>query len=81
MGLARVLEGSERGEVVAGRFVPEGTRVSLTQYSAYRSSLNFKSPETFLPERWLAGNPEFASDRREVVQSFSSDRETASASI
>jgi cytochrome P450 len=71
MGLARVLEGSERGEVVAGRFVPEGTRVSLTQYSAYRSPLNFKSPERFIPERWLAGNPEFASDRREVVQSFS----------
>lgn len=43
--------------------------VYLTQYSAYRSPLNFRDPDQFRPERWL-GDPYFASDDFAVVQPF-----------
>lgn len=43
--------------------------VYVTQYSAYRSLSNFKSPDEFRPERWL-GDPVFASDNLAVVQPF-----------
>ena len=43
--------------------------VYLTQYSAYRSPLNFRSPNSFQPERWL-DDPDFATDDLAVVQPF-----------
>ncbi|KAL5363703.1 cytochrome P450 [Aspergillus floccosus] len=43
--------------------------VYITQYSAYRSSLNFRDPNEFRPERWL-GDPSYASDNLSVVQPF-----------
>ncbi|KAI5795730.1 cytochrome P450 [Geopyxis carbonaria] len=45
------------------------TVVYMTQYSAYRSPNNFHLPDEFRPERWL-DDPEFASDKKEVLQPF-----------
>jgi cytochrome P450 len=43
--------------------------VYITQYSAYRSALNFRDANEFRPERWL-GDPSYASDNLSVVQPF-----------
>ncbi len=59
-----------QGDTVSGYWVPGGTGIQLNQLAAFRSTLNFTSPETFAPSRWL-GDPRFASDRLEVVQPFS----------
>ncbi|PSN74548.1 benzoate 4-monooxygenase cytochrome P450 [Corynespora cassiicola Philippines] len=62
------------GGVLNGEFIPEGTRVSVAQYAAYRSPLNFKDPLLFVPERWITDDPQsekYASDRRDVFQPFS----------
>ncbi|KAI9841643.1 MAG: hypothetical protein M1837_000490 [Sclerophora amabilis] len=57
------------GEVVSGHYIPKDTVVYVSQYSAYRSSLNFREPNEFRPERWL-NHPEYASDKTDVVQPF-----------
>lgn len=57
------------GEVVGGHFVPGGTRVGIPSWTASRSPLNFRDPESFIPERWL-GDVRYAKDRRETSQPF-----------
>jgi cytochrome P450 len=42
------------GRPVAGHFVPEGTVVEVVNWAAMRSAKNFRDPERFRPERWLA---------------------------
>ncbi|KAL1581713.1 hypothetical protein WHR41_09506 [Cladosporium halotolerans] len=32
---------------------------------------SFKSPDSFVPERWIAGNDEYASDNKQGFQPFS----------
>jgi len=65
------------GTTVWGGYVPAGTRVAVTAYAASRSPVNFKDPEAFVPERWLAGEEEedeakrYKGDRREAMQGFS----------
>lgn len=53
-------------------FLADGwqTRVSVAQYAAYRSPLNFKDPESFIPERWLPGTG-YEDDKKEALQPFS----------
>ncbi|KAB2573625.1 Cytochrome P450 monooxygenase rdc4 [Lasiodiplodia theobromae] len=71
-GPPRVMEAG--GGIISGHFVPENTRLSLAQYSAYHSPTNFKDPLSFIPERWLTDDPlaaEFANDRKDVLQPFS----------
>ena len=58
------------GEVVGGHFVPGGTRVGVPSWAANRSPLNFRDPESFVPERWLE-DIRYADDRREASQPFS----------
>ncbi|KAF4546144.1 Cytochrome p450 protein [Lasiodiplodia theobromae] len=58
------------GNIICGKWVPGKTRVSVAQYTAYRSPLYFKDPEAFIPERWLPGTG-YDHDRRDVVQPFS----------
>ncbi|MCJ1351257.1 MAG: hypothetical protein MMC33_001241 [Icmadophila ericetorum] len=70
-GLTRIVP--KGGAVIAGRHVPEGTFVGVSQYAAYRSPLNFTKPNAFHPERWLpseASNSEFANDQLSVMQPF-----------
>ncbi|KAF4539469.1 Cytochrome p450 protein [Lasiodiplodia theobromae] len=57
------------GNIICGRWVPGQTRVAVAQYTAYRSPLNFKDPESYIPERWLP-NTGYENDRREVMQAF-----------
>jgi cytochrome P450 len=51
-------------------------KVSIPHYAAYHHPLNFSSPSTFAPERWLPTSHPlhtsiYASDKKEVLQPFS----------
>ncbi|KAJ5272759.1 hypothetical protein N7478_007884 [Penicillium angulare] len=61
------------GAMINEGYVPEGTSVSISLYSAHRAATNFKDPDSFVPERWLDG-PEsepYASDNKEAFNPFS----------
>ncbi|KAK8119161.1 Cytochrome P450 monooxygenase alt3 [Apiospora kogelbergensis] len=62
-----------KGEEIEGKWVPGGTAVGVHQFSAGRSSLNFKDAKAFIPERWLPPpeSSEYANDIRAAVQPFS----------
>ena len=44
--------------VVGGYAIPEGTNAQLCCYASHRDARYFPDPERFLPERWLAPQPE-----------------------
>lgn len=43
------------GHAVAGRWLPGGTRVMVSQWASYRNETNFRDEGVFAPERWLGG--------------------------
>lgn len=48
------------------------TSISISQYIANRSPLNFNDPERFDPERWMPDQPKkYANDNLAIVQPFS----------
>ncbi|KIW05052.1 uncharacterized protein PV09_04207 [Verruconis gallopava] len=57
------------GDTIDGIWVPGGVTVSVGQWSACHSSTHFRSPDEFLPERWL--DPAYSSDVKKAVQPFS----------
>ncbi|KAF2102014.1 isotrichodermin C-15 hydroxylase [Rhizodiscina lignyota] len=59
------------GDRISGYEVPEDTSVYVSQYATNHSVRNFKQPDEWIPERWLEGNKEFASDNRVATQPFS----------
>ncbi|PGH01470.1 hypothetical protein AJ79_07908 [Helicocarpus griseus UAMH5409] len=59
------------GAIIDGKFVPEGTSVSMAYYATFRSESNFAKPDCFIPERWLGNDPQFATDKKEALQPFS----------
>ncbi|KAI9875449.1 MAG: hypothetical protein M1830_008463 [Pleopsidium flavum] len=60
------------GDEICGRWIPGNTSVGVNQWAAYQSPTNFARPTEFIPERWLPSAPaEFASDRKSVLQPFS----------
>ncbi|KAI0466298.1 cytochrome P450 [Xylaria cf. heliscus] len=61
---------AEGGNSILGKWVPEGTRVSVHQFSTYHSPDNFRDPDKFVPERWL-GDPAYKDDNRNAHQPFS----------
>ena len=61
---------NHNGAVVCGIHIPPNTRIGIPQYPAYRSSRNFKDPDTYAPERFL-GDPKYKDDNRAVLQPFS----------
>ncbi|GME66093.1 Cytochrome p450 protein [Neofusicoccum parvum] len=63
-------EAHPQGNIICGQWVPGKTRISVAQYTAYRSPLNFRDPKSFVPERWLP-NTGYDSDKRDVLQPFS----------
>ena len=63
------------GAMVADHFIPGGTGVSINQYAANHSHLNFSDPEVFAPERWITGErgakgAKLEKNELEVVQPF-----------
>lgn len=60
------------GGIVAGRFVPPNTSVTVHLLAAFRSPLNLQRPDEFIPGRWIKDcPPEFQSDNKSVFQPFS----------
>ncbi|KAF6837161.1 cytochrome P450 [Colletotrichum plurivorum] len=59
------------GAEICGRFVPGGTSVYVSNYACFRSELNFRDPEKFIPERFLDTTGAFAHDNRAALQPFS----------
>jgi cytochrome P450 len=57
------------GAMICGRFAPPGTTVGVAPWPAYRSQLNFRDPDEFVPER-LLGHPRYADDKMGVLQPF-----------
>lgn len=58
------------GNKICDDWIPERTRVGIPHYAAYHSPLNFKDPESFIPERWLPGTG-YDDDRKDVLHPFS----------
>ncbi|KAI1474573.1 cytochrome P450 [Daldinia eschscholtzii] len=58
------------GATICGQHVPHGTVVTINQYCANTSAMNFCDPMTFVPERWM-GDVKYADDKRNAVQPFS----------
>lgn len=63
IGLPRV----SPGEVVDGHYIPQGTIVHVSSWSATHSEENFHRPLDFIPERWL--DPE-CKDQKSASQPF-----------
>ena len=57
------------GHSVAGYWIPKGTGIQLNQYAANYSTMNFKDPDKFVPERWL-DDERYKDDKREAMQPF-----------
>ena len=56
--------------MIAGRFVPGRTSVSVSHWSCYHSADNFRDPDKFIPERWL-GDESYGDDKKRALQPFS----------
>ncbi|KAL1870738.1 hypothetical protein Daus18300_005058 [Diaporthe australafricana] len=70
IGLPRTL--NKGGDQIAGHYLPEGTVVTVHQWAANRSEINFHDSLAYRPERFLPDRPaEFAKDRRDAMQPFS----------
>jgi cytochrome P450 len=69
-GLPRVTP--TEGGIVCSEWLPGRTNISFSQWSAYRSPLNFSRPNEFIPERWLQSNraSQFSTDKN-TLQPFS----------
>ncbi|KAL4888057.1 cytochrome P450 [Aspergillus ambiguus] len=67
VGLPRLVP--PEGMMICGEYVPGKTAVSVSQWAAYRSPMNFKRPNEFLPERWT--DPSFSTDDKSAFQPFS----------
>ncbi|KAJ5948821.1 cytochrome P450 [Penicillium verhagenii] len=65
----------EGGEVICGKWIPEGTPVSLQAYTLNRDPKSFHEASSFHPERWLpdalSRKSVFFDDDRRAVQPFS----------
>ncbi|KAI1414777.1 putative toxin biosynthesis cytochrome P450 monooxygenase [Hypoxylon sp. FL1857] len=58
------------GCTIQGRFIPGGTAVGFTSFSAYRDESYFKDANDFVPERWLGTDSRYDNDNHSVVQHF-----------
>ncbi|KAI1821981.1 putative cytochrome P450 monooxygenase [Xylaria intraflava] len=67
-GLPRLVP--KGGATIDGKFVPEGTIVSVFQWAINRDESLWTEPERFAPERWL-GDPKYKDDQLDAMQPFS----------
>ncbi|KAF2170927.1 hypothetical protein M409DRAFT_63948 [Zasmidium cellare ATCC 36951] len=58
------------GATICGEYIPGDIRISIPHLATYRSSANFKDPDSFEPERWLK-NEAYRDDNLSAVQPFS----------
>ncbi|GAB1312601.1 Averantin oxidoreductase [Madurella fahalii] len=58
------------GTTICDEYIPGGVRVAVSSFIAFKSPLNFKDADSFVPERWIPGSG-YDDDHREVVQPFS----------
>ncbi|CAF9942333.1 hypothetical protein IMSHALPRED_003623 [Imshaugia aleurites] len=70
------------GATICGHYIPGGTFVSISQFSANRSPQNFADPDAFIPERWLPSHspfyiPEASSDPPVAFATYAADRKEA----
>ncbi|KJZ78165.1 hypothetical protein HIM_02203 [Hirsutella minnesotensis 3608] len=64
------------GDIVDGKFVPAGSRVSVYQWATFHNPVNFADPDAYKPERWLPAthplyNERFSQDKKSVFKPFS----------
>ncbi|KAJ3567496.1 hypothetical protein NPX13_g6746 [Xylaria arbuscula] len=61
---------THRSAVIDGKFVPQGTVVSVFQYAINYDEHYWKEPDKFVPERWM-GDPRYKGDQFDAMQPFS----------
>lgn len=60
------------GKMLAGHWIPGGTRTSICLSAILTDPDSFTNPTTFAPERWLGEKPEeYGADRLDTSQPFS----------
>ncbi|KAK8057995.1 hypothetical protein PG994_008443 [Apiospora phragmitis] len=62
--------GPAGGNVVLGKWVPEGATLLVHHTTVYRSPAAWMHPDRFAPERWLGLRVEYRDDRRDWHQPF-----------
>lgn len=67
-GAARVVPSA--GASIVGGWVPGGTIVHLAYGAIFKASQNFRSPDAFIPERWLPGQDDFSTDKKNSFHPF-----------
>lgn len=66
-GLLRTVP--KAGDFIDGHWVAGGTSVAVSSWAAAHNPVNFKDPDSFIPERWIGS--EYASDLKKAAQPFS----------
>ncbi|KAF2969310.1 hypothetical protein GQX73_g4253 [Xylaria multiplex] len=61
---------THKDAIIAGKFVPRGTVVSVFQYAANHDEHYWKDPEKFAPERWM-NDAKYKGDQLDAMQPFS----------
>ncbi|KAI1379669.1 putative cytochrome P450 [Hypoxylon crocopeplum] len=56
--------------IIDGKFVPQGTVLSVFQYAINHDERYWNEPRKFAPERWM-DDPEYKSDQLDAMQPFS----------
>lgn len=67
-GVARVVPSA--GASIVGGWVPGGTIVHQSHGAIFKASQNFRRPDAFIPERWLPGQDEFSTDKKNSFHPF-----------
>ncbi|KAK1570070.1 cytochrome P450 [Colletotrichum navitas] len=66
-GISRIIKPG--GDYICEKFVPEGTRVMISQWPMYRDKKRFVQPDDFIPERFL-DDPKFKDEDKGALQPF-----------
>ena len=69
-GFLRTVPPNGQGAMIDNNYVAPGVTVSVHQWAASHSNVNWTRPGEFLPERWLRPD-DFPHDKRHAMQPFS----------